>query len=359
MNIVRSCMAGITLAALALPAMATPKIGDKAPPVKVSDWMAAKPPALPGEKGADKHVFLVEFWATWCGPCRRSIPHLAKLHRAREKDGLVIIGVSNEDKPTVEGFVKGKGGKKGMDMPYFVGVDDDMGTNSKYMDEIEGIPHSFLVDRSGVVVWAGNPLDSEALDKAIDLTLAGKYDVEKAKKAAEAGKKFTRLMNELQVAYQGKDEKKIFQLLDQMIETKPDDLQGYLIKRHMLGEFNKREQISSVDAALEAAIKDSPDSLKDLVGHMLGREPSERNAGMMYRSAVRADQLAGGKSAECAAILSSVYCQLGMLEAAIKTQERATELAAAEEKDTYKSVLKYLNEAKEIARTAPAAQTGS
>src|SRR5262249_22089324 len=67
-------------------AVAAPQIGEKAPPVKVSKWMTSKPSVLPGEKDADKKVFIVEFWATWCGPCMKSIPHLAELHKKYEKD---------------------------------------------------------------------------------------------------------------------------------------------------------------------------------------------------------------------------------------------------------------------------------
>jgi len=63
-----------------------------APKLEVEKWLSE----VPDTKG--KYV-LLEFWATWCGPCRRSIPLLNKFH-ARFKDELVVIGISDETEPS-------------------------------------------------------------------------------------------------------------------------------------------------------------------------------------------------------------------------------------------------------------------
>jgi thiol-disulfide isomerase/thioredoxin len=338
----------------------TPAIGDKAPAVKASKWLVAPPPALPGEKGGEKHVFLVEFWATWCAPCRRSIPHLAELHRKHGKDGLVIVSISNEEENVVGRFLKKGNQGKPMDMPYFVGCDDDMKTNENWMSDIEGIPHAFLVNREGIVVWTGNPLgDTAQLDRAITQVLAGKYDVATAKTAALSAKKANELTRGLQAAYGRRDEKEVFNLLDQLIAVKPADAQPYLIKRQLLEEFNRASEIQALEQSMEKALQDSAEAMLRLAEVELERDVSERNPGMLLRCARRADALSKGRDPEALATLARAHCELGMIDAAIETQARAVGLAAEADRDRYKKALKYYEDARALARSQAAGPTGS
>jgi thiol-disulfide isomerase/thioredoxin len=93
---------------------------------------------------------LVEFWATWCGPCRQSIPHLNDLHARYGPRGLIILGVTKEQRGTVEDF------RKQVKMDYPVAIDPS-GSLGRQLG-VSGIPHSFLVDRMGKIVWRGHPM---------------------------------------------------------------------------------------------------------------------------------------------------------------------------------------------------------
>src|ERR1051325_1895884 len=82
--------------------------GDKAPPLTIEKWVKGEP--ITGfEKG---RVYVVEFWATWCGPCVASMPHLSELQK-EYGDRVTIIGVTKEDPNNslaqVEDMVKAKG----------------------------------------------------------------------------------------------------------------------------------------------------------------------------------------------------------------------------------------------------------
>jgi peroxiredoxin len=89
-------------------------------------------------------VVLLEFWATWCGPCKQSMPELERLHQAYNDRGFEIIAVSlDESEPAVREFVEE------YDLSFTV-VMDDADVNSAY--GVFSIPTTFILDKSGQVV---------------------------------------------------------------------------------------------------------------------------------------------------------------------------------------------------------------
>jgi len=169
----------------------TLKVGSKAPGFKVAKW-------IKGDEIKEfvaGRVYVVEFWATWCGPCKKSIPHLTDV-AAKMKDSVTVVGVSvwetppedttTEYLPKVEEFVAKMGDK----MNYVVAADTaehDMADTWMAASGQQGIPASFIV-KDGIVQWIGHPLDG--LDAALAEIVAGTYDpskeAERKAKAEEA-----------------------------------------------------------------------------------------------------------------------------------------------------------------------------
>jgi len=152
------------------------KVGDPAPKLEVKEFVKGDPVASL-EKGK---VYVIEFWATWCGPCRTSIPHLTELQK-QHKD-VVFIGVSVwENNPkAVKPFVAEMGDK----MAYRVAVDSVPAGGKGKMDltwmkaaNRKGIPSAFIVNKDGQIAWIGHPM---GMDKPLDEIVAGKYDLEAA-----------------------------------------------------------------------------------------------------------------------------------------------------------------------------------
>lgn len=125
------------------------------------NWKGGAPPTLAGLRGK---VVVVEFWATWCGPCIAGIPHLNDLHQRHHKDGLVILSMTDQDQSAISAYVDGRG----EGMSYAVG----MGSSATEDYGISAIPHAFIIGRDGRLRWAGNPGSSE-FDAQVAAALEG------------------------------------------------------------------------------------------------------------------------------------------------------------------------------------------
>lgn len=159
------------------------ELGDPAAPLEIAEWVKGKPVTLADGKGTNIHV--LEFWATWCPPCRTSIPHLTELQKKFKDKGVILIGITDEPLGKVKPFVEKMGDK----MDYHVAIDKDGKTMKGYMEayEVQGIPHAFIVDKEGRVVWQGHPM--AGLDEAVAKVVSGTFDVEKEKRRAAANEK--------------------------------------------------------------------------------------------------------------------------------------------------------------------------
>lgn len=124
----------------------------------VEEWITGQP------EMAGKFV-LIDFWATWCGPCRKAIPELNALHK-KFGDRLVVVGISDEKVEAVKKMTEPV-------IEYALGVDTQARTKKAY--GVRGIPHVVLLDPQGVVRWEGFPLLSgyELTEEVVEKILSG------------------------------------------------------------------------------------------------------------------------------------------------------------------------------------------
>lgn len=149
-------------------------IGDQAPSIDIQHWISEKPPITEFEPGK---VYVIEFWATWCGPCITSIPHLRDL-QVRHGDAITVISVSDEPLVTIEQFLEreheGQAFAK-ITSAYWLASDPDGSVKEGYMRAagLNGIPSAFVVGKTGQIEWIGHPI---RIDEPVEKILAGTWD---------------------------------------------------------------------------------------------------------------------------------------------------------------------------------------
>lgn len=186
-------------------------IGSEAPQLDIEHWLSdgggKLKPVTEFQKGK---VYVVEFWATWCGPCVASMPHIAELQKKMLDKGVQVVSVSDEDLETVQEFLErnvpagiarsiqkpqasaeSKEGDQASDSEsvtespkmtfgeltsaYSLATDPDQSVYKDYMEASgeNGIPTAFIVGKQGIIEWIGHPME---LDDPLSQVVEDRWD---------------------------------------------------------------------------------------------------------------------------------------------------------------------------------------
>ena len=135
-----------------------PEVGQPAPEISAQEWINLKAPVTLAKLRGK--VVLLEFWATWCGPCVQGIPHLNELQKKYAHQEFQLLSFVEEGHQTMDRFLKR------------TSVEYPIGLESTSLEDygISGIPHAFVLDRAGKIVWHGHPAGPE-LEQALETFL--------------------------------------------------------------------------------------------------------------------------------------------------------------------------------------------
>jgi len=299
------------------------EVGDKAPPISAEKWIKGEP--ITGfEKGK---VYVVEFWATWCGPCKTSIPHLTELQKKYKDKDVRIIGANiweqynDKTLDKVEKFVADYGDK----MDYTVAYDGKTKALDKaYMKAAgqDGIPAAFIIDRDGRVAFIGHPME---MDEPLAKIVEGKFDIDAAKK------EFTEREAKQKEAMAGMAKLRAF-----------SSQYGSLLKAK---EYDKAYDLAR--KTLEGDLKDNPQVLNEIAWLIVDPTANveKKDLDLAYTAAVRANDLTKGKDAAILDTLARVHFVKGDTAKALELQKKAVDLAPEQLKEQLQEALEEYEKA--------------
>jgi len=299
-------------------------VGDKAPKLDVEHW-------IKGDKVSEfksDNVYVVEFWATWCPPCRTSMPHLSELQEKYEDKNVRIIGISDEPYDKVKDFLTSE------DWPektqYTLATDPDRSVFNDYMRAAgqNGIPTAFIVGKDNKVQWIGHPMNmDEPLAKVVD----GTWDPMEYQRQFERQRQAAQARQEVFQDLQSGNEKAAMEKLDRLIDEGNTDLR-FLKFQLLISQMNKSEEAwQTARIHLEESWDDA--SALNEIAWFVATNPQvkERNLRLARMAALRASELTNYEDANILDTLARVHHENGEHDKAVRIQRMAVEHAEGEQ----------------------------
>jgi len=304
-------------------------IGDKAPTTEISHWLKGDA-VTEFEAG---NVYVMEFWATWCGPCKASIPHISELQEQYADYDVTFIGVSDEKLQKVVKFPTKTDSEDTLwtqKMRYTVATDPDRSTAKAYMTAAaqQTIPTAFIVGKDSRVEWIGHPMD---IDEVLAQVVRDSWDRDTFKVTFEEEiapvRKALKAMARVDDAIERGDWDGAIKAVNALVEAQPKQA-GYKFQlfRKMLHKEPARAYGYGRDL-----MKDNWDTaglLNQLAWFTVDdEEVTTRDLEFAMKAAVQASELTDHEDPGILDTLARVCYESGDVKTAIKWQSKAVEEA--------------------------------
>lgn len=332
--------AAIAALASAQEADKTLKIGDKAPELAIQEWVKGDP-VTGFENG---RVYVVEFWATWCGPCIAGMPHVSELQKQYKDQGVKVIGVNIWDDPAnVKPFMEDRGEAPSGDelMNYTVAIEQKIEgeevRNGRMAKEWMaaagrgGIPSAFIVNQDSRIAWMGHPM---SMDAPLDLVVKGEFDIEKFKELQP-------LANEVQSLFQSGQHEAALKNSEKLLKEWPamfaDQAMYKILALRELGRTD--EAMSFASEAVEKHLWNNSMGLNWIAWTIATEHADQDNLDTALKAAKRANELTHGEEPNILDTLARVHAERGDYAKAAEIQAKAVEHASDRQKAEFQKLL--------------------
>ncbi|RVQ46851.1 TlpA family protein disulfide reductase [Sinorhizobium meliloti] len=265
-----------------------------APALKVQDWVRGQTLAnfQPGK------VYIVEFWATWCGPCSSTMPDLMQLQDKYRDSGVEVVAVAADEEAATadeaQAYLDAWLTEKFPKLNFRVGLDCTGEMNKLWMEASfsSGIPSSFVVDRDSHIAFIGHPTE---LDDVLPKVLDGSWRSSDQAKAADrkriAEGREEVFLSKIAAAVKMEDWKTALSVVEEGIALMPDSIQLRMAHAHTL--LHKMRDMQTGLPVLRQLVRDAID--KNAEDWLLGAMYQLFNPACDYTDFPSVERLAMGK----------------------------------------------------------------
>lgn len=354
-------------------------IGSPAPALDIEHWIFdGEGKYKPVKKFEAGKTYVIEFWATWCGPCVASMPHIAALQQQYADQGVQIISVSDEDVETIQEFLKKKVPNRGrqadgnaekesedkkaqpaqtfgeLTKVYCLTTDPDGSTNKDYMEAARqgGIPTAFIVGKDSKIEWIGHPME---LDEPLKAVVEDKWDREKFHAEMKARQEAELAMERISTALAEKDFDKALDGIDSQIDTLKGPEQKLQFQQLKFQVLVLKGDVEQARTHLFAVLK-SLEGNGQLVNMLTWSIYEMSEQGQLDDKAALEVAISGSQKAAKGAdgalkgslldTVAHLLYKTGALDKAIEAETEAAKLAGPQDKDFIQQFLEQLKKEK-------------
>ncbi len=338
-------------------------IGDTAPNLRIADWVKGDPIST----YQDNRIYVVEFWATWCGPCRAGMPHISELQEKHESN-VTFVGITDEQRSIVDNFLEKKADSRTAEsegqtwddlMRYTVAIDAEDATSTAFMKAAgeNGIPTAFIVGYDGHIEWIGHPAGiDQPLQQVVDRSWNREAARTKRVELRRLAELRQRIFQDIDQATSDKNWDQALQLAEELEKTIPDVPLKKITRFGILLKADRIEQAKEVLDELVTNSEQNPNPLNAFAWQIATTTADKSLLQAGVEIAEQASELTNDKDANILDTVARLHYELGDLDKAIEWQKRAVDANPSSEQ-IRQTLEKYSTEAEPPKAKEPVAET--